>query len=296
MPETERLHVLLREDASINDDVQAQVFASQTLLQIQSHSTVQLVSYSSSPTIRIQALGEPTVYVENIRVKRWRMAHAMELFFFLLEKGRPVHKEQIISALWPDADGQVEQTLRSTIYYLRKLFGAACITSSNSSYMLDLAGIYGEESIWYDVAVFLKCYATAQAALAAGDEGVAYTTFEEMTRLYHGDYVQSFYCDWCTQRRYTLRHAYMDALYQLALIAYRQHHLDESIAHWQHLLTMDSCLEEAHYWLICCYMQQGKRGMALRQYQNCVLRLREELSIEPGDALQHLYQRLTREN
>ena len=97
-------------------------------------------------------------------------------------------------------------------------------------------------------------------------------------------------------RRYTLRHAYMDALYQIALIAYRQHRFDESIARWQHLLTMDNCLEEAHYWLIRCYLQQGKRGMALRQYQSCVLKLREELGIAPGNSLQRLYHRITQES
>jgi DNA-binding SARP family transcriptional activator len=220
------------------------------------------------------------------------MARAMELLFLLQNTNAPIRKEQILTLLWPNIDEQSDQTLRSTLYYLRKVLGTACITSSyNGSYALDLAAEYGE-NVWYDVAVFQDLYALAQASLAAEDEVAAASAFEEMTHLYRGDYLISFYSDWCSMRRDKLRQTYCDAHNQLALIAWRQQQMEKSIFHWQHMLSIDNCLETAHYGLMRCYWQQGKRETALRQYLYCVESLRDELGATPGPDIQRLYRRL----
>jgi LuxR family maltose regulon positive regulatory protein len=276
MSETTHLCTLLCEEADV-----------QGLPGLPLPSPVLTVSTQDRSTIRVLALGEPIVFLNDVPVTRWRMARAMELCFFLLNAARPLHKEQIIAALWSDVDDQIDQTLRSTFYYLRKVLGKSCIISRCSSFMLDLAAVYGD-NVWYDVIAFQEHYVSAQAALTMKDDTVADTAFQEMTRLYRGDYAQSFYSDWCTSRRDELKQAYIDAHHQLALIAWRQHRLDETILHWQHLLTMDSCLEEAHYGLMRCYLRQGRRGLALRQYQRCVESLRDELGTTPGHTIQHL--------
>jgi DNA-binding SARP family transcriptional activator len=51
-------------------------------------------------------------------------------------------------------------------------------------------------------------------------------------------------------------------------------------------------MEEAHYGVMYCYMQMGKRDMALRQYQRCKRELEEQMKIKPGPPIQKLYQRL----
>src|ERR1019366_5120052 len=92
--------------------------------------------------------------------------------------------------------------------------------------------------------------------------------FEKMIDLYKGDFVASFYSDWCASRRDELRRACIDAHHQLALMAWQQGHLDESIVHWQHIIAMDIMIESAHEGLIRCYMQQGKRYLALHHYKH----------------------------
>jgi DNA-binding SARP family transcriptional activator len=241
------------------------------------------------PSLRILALGEPEVYVNNVPVKRWRMSQVTEVFFLLLNAGKPVHKEQICAALWPEADNQPDQALRSSIYYLRKILGNACIVSKGGTYALKLDNVFNTQ-VWYDVQAFRDSYAIARAALAANDDGAARSAFNEMTLLYRGDYVSSFYTNWCAPIRSELKDAYTDAHHQLALVAWRSRQFDECISHWHHLLTIDPCLEEAHYGLINCYHQMGKRGMALRQYQRCVTILNDELAVSPGPAIMELYQ------
>jgi two-component SAPR family response regulator len=215
----------------------------------------------------------------------------MELFFLLLDSGRPLRKEQIITALWPETDDRINQTLHSTIHYLRKPLGEACIASHSGTYWLDLASLYGEE-VWYDVAAFQAHEARAKEALAANDDVAARTEFLAMVELYRGDYLQSFYSDWCTFQRDKLRLAYLDAHQQLALIAWRREQFDESATHWQNILAVDNCLEEAHYGLMRCYVRQGKRGLALRHYQRCVEVLQRELGVKPGTAIQNLLEHL----
>src|SRR5437879_3902791 len=65
---------------------------------------------NNQPKIAICALGEPSVILEARPITRWRMARSMELFFLLLDNGRPMRKEQIISALWSELDDQINQT------------------------------------------------------------------------------------------------------------------------------------------------------------------------------------------
>lgn len=250
-------------------------------------------STSQSPiSLKIYALEEAALLLNGEPVTRWRMPKSMELFFLFLNSTTHLRKEQIITALWPDEiDDQIDQTWRSTLYYLRKVIGEPCIVKKGARYELNLTSRYGKD-IWYDVDVFLASKKQAQQALANDDKDNAYTAFLEMTRLYRGDYVQSFYSDWCIFRRDELRRDYLDARHQLALLAWRQDRFDEAATHWQHMLAIDNCMEEAHYGLMRSYLRRNKRGLALRQYQRCVTVLQDELGAAPGKAIQNLYQQM----
>lgn len=244
----------------------------------------------------IRALSEPMVIVQDKPVTRWRMARSMELFFFLLDRGRPVQKEQILTTLWSEVQDQSNQTLHSTIYYLRKALGEACIVSHGKTYALDLSTLYGD-NVWYDVNVFQNNYAHAKQELNKGGSKIPdWNDVKEVLRanveLYHGDYLHPFYSDWCIFRRDELRLMYLDVLSQLARITWSEESLDECMFYWQRMLEIDNCTEEAYHGLMRCYIRQGKRGLALRQYQRCQDVLQHELQVSPGVAIQNFYQRI----
>jgi len=243
-------------------------------------------------TLRILAFGEPTVLIDDVPITHWRMARSMELYFYLLNCNAPIRKEQIIDALWPDSEENIDQTFRSAIYYLRKAIGDACIKYHRSGlYALDHASLYGQQ-VWYDIEVFQRRYTEAQHFTDQEDEEAAFKSFQDVIDCYRGSYVQSFYSNWCIRRRDELQSMYINARQQLALLAWKNEQLDECMLHWQHILSIDSCLEEAHYGLMRCYIRQGKRNLALRQYQHYASILQEELSASPGLSIQKLYQRL----
>jgi ATP/maltotriose-dependent transcriptional regulator MalT/two-component SAPR family response regulator len=264
--------------------------------EVHAHATMNLHSdqvrlVSSSVRCRTLAFGEPTVLIDDTPVTRWRMARAMELYFFLLDCARPVHKEQIIAQLWPDADELIVQTFRSTVHYLRKAVGETCIVHRAGTYRLNLEALYGGE-VWYDVAEFQELSVQAKDFLALKEDDAACEALQQMLYLYRGDYVISFYSNWCSQRRDELRRAYMDALMQLARIEWRREQFEGSLSYWQRLLGVDNTLEQAHYGVMCCHVKLGKRTLALRQYQRCLKILQEEFSTTPGTAIQKLYQKL----
>ncbi|MEO9031179.1 MAG: BTAD domain-containing putative transcriptional regulator [Ktedonobacteraceae bacterium] len=246
----------------------------------------------SSPTLTMCAFGEPMVLLDGQPIKRWRIALVKELFFFLLDADHPISKEAILTALWPAYDEQTTRTFHDTLYHLRKLFGEASVVFHAGVYHLDLAACYGAQ-VFYDVQAFQQHQMEAEQALTLDDEARAKGALLNMVQLYRGDYGRAFYNDWCTFRRDELRAAYLEARRQLAQIAWRADAWSESAEHWRQMLRIDTCLEEAHYNLMRCYVRQGKRGAALRQYQTCQNVLEEELGVQPSQALLHLYQRLT---
>ena len=246
------------------------------------------------PQIRLKVftLGESQVLIDEEPVVRWRVARAMELFFYLLDCGKPVRKDVIVEALWSEEEEQVDQALRSVVYYLRKALGESVLVFHAGMYTLDLTLLYGE-TIFYDVAYFLEQYTHAKQALKMHDKDLAELAFREMVQLYQGDYVPGIYSNWCIPHRDQLRHAYIDARQYLASWTWEREQFEECISHWQQILVVDRCMEDAHYGLMRCYLHQGKRGFALRQYQRCTEDLHTELAVEPGLKIQKLYEHIT---
>ncbi len=255
-------------------------------------SVVTSATGESEPLLKIQAFGEPNVVLRGELITHWRMARSIELCFFLMDYKRPIRKEQILTALWEEVDENTDQTLRSAIHYLRKAIGASCIVYEAGMYTFNLAALYGDR-IEYDVDLFLQNYVHGHSALKEERIPQARSHFQSMVDLYRGDYVQSFYGRWCTARRDELRQYYLDARRELGRIAWDSEQFEESALHWQHMLTIDNCFEEAHYYLMRCYLRMGKRGLALRQYQRCLETLQAELGVSPGPSIQRVYQKLT---
>jgi len=140
----------------------------------------------NAPQLKIYALGEPAVFINEEAITRWRTKRATELFFLLLDSNSPLRKEQIITALWQETGEHTDGTLHSTIYRLRKLLGESCIASRTGVYWLDLPSVY-TNNIWYDVTTFQAHFAQAKRALEDNDDVEAYKALSAMVNLYRGD-------------------------------------------------------------------------------------------------------------
>ena len=61
------------------------------------------------------------------------------------------------------------------------------------------------------------------------------------------------------------------------------------------LLALDPLQEPVHRTLMRLYMEAGRRGAALRQYQQCVSALGRELGVEPEAETKALYEEVLRQ-
>jgi DNA-binding SARP family transcriptional activator len=114
------------------------------------------------------------------------------------------------------------------------------------------------------------------------------------TELYRGDFLEEdLYEDWSHARREHLRQTYLDVLNQLSESYLQQDDYTEAITLCQEILVRDSCHEEAHRRLMCCYQSQGQRHLALRQYQRCVQALQMELDVSPMPETEQLYEQIS---
>jgi DNA-binding SARP family transcriptional activator len=112
--------------------------------------------------------------------------------------------------------------------------------------------------------------------------------------LYQGDFLEEdLYEDWPKVQREHIRAAYLDIADRLSEYYIQQGEHTAAIALCQKTLVRDNCHEEAHRRLMRCYLAQGQRHLAVRQYQTCTQALREELDLTPSEETVELYQRIT---
>jgi LuxR family transcriptional regulator, maltose regulon positive regulatory protein len=260
-----------------------------TSISVETLSPMLAPLYRQKSILSIQALGTPAIYKDRKLIGRWRTTRSMELFFLLLNASYPLSREQLITDLWHNEQEPTDQVWRSTLYYLRQALGTECVTSHNGAYTLQLEVKY---DFSYDVADFFAYAKQALEAQTRGDQKIAIQALEAMADLYKGDFLHSFHNNWCLARRNELRQTCIDVHNQLALIAWQQRQADKSIYHWQKVLKMDNISEIAYEGLIRCYLYQGKRHLALQQYNQCAMLLQTEMNIVPGQKLQALYQHI----
>ena len=86
---------------------------------------------------------------------------------------------------------------------------------------------------------------------------------------------------------------YLDIVDRLSEYYVQQGEYTAAIALCQKVLAQDNCYEEAHRRLMQCYLAQGQRHLAVRQYQACVEALKEELDLTASEEIVALYRRIT---
>lgn len=239
------------------------------------------------PRLKIHALGTPQVLKDGTPVgkREWQTSAAEELFFYLLAHPDGQPREQITDVFWPDLPpARAKSTFHSTVYRLRRATHMEILTFDRSS------GTYGlnpEMHHWYDVENFEKLL---KVALGNGESRVE--ALRQAIALYHGEYLEGFYSDWCLSKRRTLEEQYINALSELAHWCTDKGSYDEALELCEKTLQKDSYREEMYRLMMKCYSLLGQPLRITQVYQCCATVLGEELGMEPAVETVALYQEL----
>src|SRR5262245_48614266 len=215
-----------------------------------------------------------------------RKARAL-LSYLALPAGSAHPRDKLATLLWGSTKETTARTsLRQTLYALRKSLQGADpqpLLMSGETVALDPDGMT------IDVREFeARAAESTPSALA------------EAAALYQGDLLEGLtveeqpFEDWLLGHRDRLREVALKSF--AGLLAHRRAagSNDSAIQTALRLLELDPLQESVHRTLMQLYVETGRRGSALRQYQFCVAALQRELRTEPEAETKALYHEILR--
>jgi DNA-binding SARP family transcriptional activator len=237
--------------------------------------------------LTIQTLGKPQVRVSGklVTLSQWQTLSVRDLFFFFLLSSRPVTKDEIGEAFWPDIDpARLKLRFKNNLYRSRHALGPDAILFDNNQYFFNRHLDYE-----YDVEEFDSHFAQAKIAGRVEDKIVQ---LRAATKLWHGSYLQGVDATWVWPERQRLELAFLEALRQLAVLQRQTGDRESALQACQRALEVNSCLEDFHRLAMQLHADGGDRLAVIWQYQACRDALHTELDVAPSEETQALYLRL----
>lgn len=240
----------------------------------------------------IRCLGPFQCNIDGAPIESWRSSKARSLLQYLINhRGRPVPRDTLIQALWPDPDAVAAGTsLKVAVHALRQslqqVAGAQTrltVLAHECGYQLNAA------PVWIDVEEFDRYYARGRALDGHGQPTRALDFYTRAADLYRGDFLEETSDDWPMFRREALKDQYLFVLTRLAKAAAAAGDYQGAIVRCQQLLAKDRCREDAYRLIMICHARLGQRGRARTWYDLCVQTLRTELDCGPEPETERIY-------
>jgi len=216
------------------------------------------------------------------------------LAYLALQRGRPVPRDRILEALWPDNDpAKSISSFHKALHRLRKGLtaqdglppGLTIVTERQGEYLL------APEAVWVDALAFEEALDEAARAAQAGEEDRHGALLRRALDLYGGPLLGDQVPDWAAEERRRLHDRYLDAV--RALSAWHEGHGDLASA-----LVLALCLADAdplteayHRRVMRLQGQSGDHDAVQRRYALLCDILRTELRASPSKLTQAVYAR-----
>ncbi len=244
----------------------------------------------------IYLLGAPRIECDGTPIEV-DTRKAIALLAFLAVTGEAHRRDTLSTLLWPDADEtRARGALRRTLSSLRSALGGDWLSVSR-----DLIELRRTATLRIDIAEFQELLRQPPPESSGADDAGSRwpAPVARAVGLYRGDFMAGFslrdspeFDDWQNLQAEWLRRELIGGLQLLAGWNAEAGELEEAISYGHRWLAADPLAEEAHRRLMLLYAQSGERAAALRQYQDCVRILDDELGVAPSDETSALYQRI----
>lgn len=209
------------------------------------------------------------------------------LSYLLLAKNRPIQRERVADQLWSEVDAvRSKKYLRQALWQLRRALSMPQQAEAGGHRLLTVSqewiSIASGADRWVDIAEFEAAYHLSLVLPRNAPLG------EEMreslvraVKLYRGDLLDGWYCDWVVPHQDVFRSMLLLMLDKLLNDAERTGHWELGLAHGRMALALDPANERVHVGMMRLHCDAGNRAAALRQFDICVQALREDLGVEP---------------
>lgn len=248
--------------------------------------------------LEIHCLDGFQVSYDGVKVERWESMKAKSLLQYLMTKPRrPIAKEMLMEALWPDCDPKVSSNnLKAAMHGLRQTFNNLTDNEQNPPYVVFTQGTYQMNPdilLWLDVEQFELHWEKGRRLQSKGNQKEAMQEFRLAEELYRGDYLADDpYEEWTILRREALQDIYLSVLSKLADYYLQNADYESCTLYCLKILDKDPCREDAYQQIMRCYCRSGLRSRSLRWYEICRKAIELELDTVPDPETTRLYQQV----
>jgi predicted ATPase/DNA-binding SARP family transcriptional activator len=212
-------------------------------------------------------------------------------------EGRRHSRDSLVALLWPELEpSRARAVLRRNLSLLRRALAGEWLVVDRQTIGTDPDADFG-----LDVDQFVHLVHAWQAH-DHPQEHVCPRCLEalaEAATLYRGDFLEGFglrdsvaFDDWQFFQAEELRRGLASALERLARGQSAHGKSEEALPYARRWLALDPLHEPAHQHLMQLYARTGQRSAALRQYQECVRILEEELGLPPSEETAALHEQI----
>jgi DNA-binding SARP family transcriptional activator len=244
--------------------------------------------------LALYLLGPPRIERDGVSI-RVDTRKAVALLAYIAVTGESHRRASLINLLWPDYDRtRGRAALRRTLYALRKALAGEWLDIDREK-----IGLLPAADIWVDVDQFrqhlAECESHGHPAAQVCPACVPLLT--EAVALYRGDFLSGFglkdsynFDDWQYFQADALQRELAGALEGLVHWHSVQRKFEPAVGHARRWLALDLLDERVHCQLMRLYAWSGQRPAALRQYEECVRVLHDQLGVLPEEATTELHE------
>jgi predicted ATPase/DNA-binding SARP family transcriptional activator len=203
-------------------------------------------------------------------------------------------RDTLAALLWPDSDhAGARGALRRTISTLNTGLGGTGLLIEREAIALDPTAIWSDLTHFQFLLQGCHTHGHSRQQVCSSCR----TPLQEAINLYHGDFLQGFSLKdsadfdlWQFQQAELMQQRLSGALERLVHLYCEDGTFEAAAQLAQRWLALDPLHESAHRHLMEIYAWSGQRTVALKQYQDCVRILHQELGVLPLDETTRLHQ------
>ena len=246
------------------------------------------------PHLSLFFLGSPRIEKDGQSIEL-NNRKVMALLTYVAITGQEHRRDRLVDLLWPESDqSRGRNDLRQTLFLLKKTLGDDCLKSDGETIRL-----VPNADLWVDVKQFhnllLQCRGHGHSISEVCPSCLK--PLREAVELYKDDFLTGFslqdsvnFDDWQFSQAQSLRSEMTDGLGSLVSCLSEQGEYEKAVEYSQRWLKLDRADEEGHRRLMELYARTGRRTAALRQYEECVRILKEDLNSLPQEETTELYE------
>ena len=246
--------------------------------------------------LNICLFGKFSVYCNDQEIKCVNSQKALELFCFLLIYRNQAHyREAIADKLW--GGFKIENTKK----YLRKALWQlqSSLDNITSCPINDLINVDPEwievntrNYCWLDIETFEDAFQKVRGIRGNNLEKSDCFSLKQSINLYRGDLLDGWYQSWCILERERFKQMFIAMNSKLMSYCESNHEYESGIEFGNRLLRYEHAHERTYRRLMRIHYLAGDRTTALRLYERLKNVLQEELSVNPSERTNQLYQQI----